>query len=181
MKQKCVQFHTIKSYYNTLKILKKEGFEIVFADRFCRLDLNLLTIEEQISWLETIEKDNKPMDKTLKKYAEDIENTFQSLIGFRKLTKNLIKSYRANPSSFETSKKYEQFIKTRDELRTKIDVQSLFFWWNDNMTLHRGIRCSCIVAKKGTSLVRYLSFQADPIVTLFTTSKNLKSSLEKKF
>ena len=44
------------------------------------------------------------------------------------------------------------------------------------------IRCSCIIARKGDDIVRYLEFQKDPIVTITgPKAANLKSSLEKKF
>ncbi len=182
MKQKCVQFHTIKSYYNTLKILKKEEFEILFSDTTADIDFESLTIEEQISWIETMENDQKHYDKFLKKHAGKFDDFFESVMDFRKQTVDLVKSYRNNPSSYKTSEKFEHFIKMRKKISNGINLNTLFFLGNEIFRDHMKVRCSCIIAKKGTNIARYLSFQKDPIVTLIgPKAKNLKSYLEKKF
>jgi len=60
--------------------------------------------------------------------------------------------------------------------------------WKSCVTIDHGIirqskiRCSILIAKTGTDVVRYLSFLNDPIISITgVNAKNLKSTLEKKF
>ena len=181
MKQKYVQFHTSKSYKETLDIFKKEKIEIIFRSASANIYFADLTVEEQISWIETREKYLKYCDQFLKKYNGQFENLYQNVISFRTLTKELITSYRTNPSSYKTSEKYEQFNKKREQL-SKIDYNAMYNVWTLYFRNNPFVYCSCIIAKKGTNYVRYLSFRKDPIVTIIgSKSTDLKLTLEKKF
>jgi len=70
----------------------------------------------------------------------------------------------------------------REKISRGINLYTLYHLWLNLFRDHLTIYCSCIIAKKENNIVRYLSFEKDPIVTLFgAKSKKLKSSLEKKF
>ena len=182
MQQKCIQFHTLKSFPQTLKIFEKEKLEIIFRSQNTHIDFADLTIEEQISWIETREKRMQRCDKFLKKHSGKFENLFESLTDLRKQTKELVKLYRSNPLSYKTSEKYEQFSEERKKLVEKYDYNALYdllsHYFHDSLSVY----CSCIIAKKGNNVVRYLSFKKDPIVTIMgSKASGLKSSLESKF
>jgi len=51
MQQQCVYFHTGKNTEETAKILKQQGWEIIYKSNNDDIDFNTLTEEEQISWL----------------------------------------------------------------------------------------------------------------------------------
>ena len=182
MKQKCVQFHTSKSFAQTLKIFKKEKLEIIFYNPLVKFYLEELTIEEQISWIEANQKDTADFDRFLKKHSEKFENFVNKIIEVRKQTKELVKLYRDNPSSYKTSEKYEQMIKSKKKLNDDFNFNLLYYYWYNHLQEDIKISCSCIIAKKGTTVVRYLEFKTDPVVTITgPKAANLKSSLEKKF
>ncbi len=185
MQQKCLQFHTSKSFPQTLKILEKEKLEIIFQSTRCRIDFTELTVEEQISWIEEREKYMKRCDELLKKNRGKYESYFEGIISFRAQTKELLKLHKHSPSSYKTSEKYEQFIKKGKKLRESFDFMRLFVYlsdFSDQIPLRTEVTCSCIIAKKGTNLVRYLSFERDPIVTIIgSKASSLKSTLEKQF
>ena len=183
MQQKCIQFHTLKSFPQTLEIFEKEKLEIIFRSQNTHIDFADLTIEEQISWIQTREKKYmQRCDKFLKRHSGKFENLFESLTDLRKQTKELVKLYRSNPLSYKTSEKYEQFNEERKKLVEKYDYNALYdllvHHFHDGLSVY----CSCIIARKGNNVVRYLSFKKDPIVTIMgSKASGLKSSLESKF
>ena len=182
MQQKCIQFHTLKSFPQTLKIFEKEKLEILFRQEGTHINFSDLTIEEQISWIETREKRMQRCDKFLKKHSGKSENLFESLTDLRKQTKELVKLYRSNPLSYKTSEKYEQFSEERKKLVGKYDYNALYDLLSHHFHDSLSVYCSCIIAKKGNNVVRYLSFKKDPIVTIMgSKASGLKSSLESKF
>ena len=182
MQQKCLQFHTSKSFPQTLKILEKEKLEIIFQSNRCQIDFTELTVEEQISWIEEREKDMNRCDEFLKMNRGKYESYFESIIGFREQTKELLKLHKHSPSSYETSEKYEQFIKAREKLNGTWDFLKLYAFLSHQIPSGTIAVCSCIIAKKGTNLVRYLSFESDPIVTIIgSKASDLKTSLKSKF
>ena len=182
MKQKCVQFHTSKSFAQTLKIFKKEKLEIIFYNPLVKFYLEELTIEEQISWIEANQKDTADFDRFLKTQSGKVENMVNNMMEVRKQTKELVKLYRDNPSSYKTSEKYEQMIKSKKKLNDDFNFNLLYYYWYDHLKENINVSCSCIIAKKGTTVVRYLEFKRDPVVTITgPKAANLKSSLEKKF
>jgi len=166
MLQKCIQFHTSKSFPQTLKILKKEKLEILFHSERIRLDFTELTVEEQITWIQTRERYLRRSDEFLKQHNGKFENLFDSLKDLRTQTKELVKLYRSDPLSYKTSEKYEQFNKAREQLRKKYDYDALYDLLSHHFHEGLSVYCSCIIAKKGNNLVRYLSFKRDPIITI---------------
>ena len=182
MKQKCVQFHTGKSFSQTLEIFKKEKLEIIFHNPHIRFYFEELTIEEQISWIEVNQKETAYYDRYLKKHGGKFENFINKIIEVRKQTKELVKLFRDNPSSYKTSEKYEQMIKSKKKLNDDFNFNLLYYFWYNHLQEDIKVSCSCIIAKKGTTVVRYLEFKTDPVVTITgPKAANLKSSLEKKF
>ena len=182
MQQKCLQFHTSKSFPQTLKILEKEKLEIIFQSTSCDIDFTELTVEEQISLTEERENDMKRCDELLKKNRGKYESYFESMISYRDQTKELLKLHMHSPSSNKTSEKYVQFIKAREKLNGAYDLLSLYAYLSNQIPLMTQATCSCIIAKKGTNLVRYLSFESDPIVTIIgSKASDLKTTLESKF
>lgn len=181
MQQKCFQFHTSKSFPQTLKILEKEKLEIIFQSNRCQIDFTELTIEEQISWIEEREKDMNRCDELLKKHRGKYESYFESIISFREQTKELLKLHKRSPSSYKTSEKYDQLIKARKKLSGTWDSLRLYAYLSHQIPT-TSAACSCILAKKGTNLIRYLSFESDPIVTIIGSKASyLKLTLESKF
>src|SRR3972149_9302656 len=151
MQQKCLQFHTSKSFHETLKILEKEKLEIIFQSTSCRISFTELTMEEKISWIEEREKDMTRCDEFLKNHSGKFDSFFESMMDFRKQSKELVNLHKSSPTSYKTSEKYEQFIKARDKLRGKWDFLALYDIWVDHLRFSRSIvSCSCIIAKKGT-------------------------------
>jgi len=182
MKQKCVQFHTGKSFTQILEIFKKEKLEIIFHNPHIIFYLGELTIEEQISWIEANQKETAYYDRFLKKHSGKFENFVNKIIEVRKQTKELVKLYRDNPSSYKTSEKYEQMIKSKKKLNEDFNLNSLYLLWINHLQNDAKIICSCIIAKKGTTVVRYLEFETDPVITITgPKAASLKSSLEKKY
>jgi len=182
MQQKYLQFHTSKSFSQTLEILEKEKLEIIFQSNECRIDFTELTIEEQISWIEANEEHMKHYDMFFKKQGGNLESYFESIMDFRKQTKELVKLHRNNPSSYKTSEKYDQFIKAWEKVKGKYDFRPVYHYSQEYLKPNVRVSCSCIIAKKGTNLVRYLSFESDPIVTIIgSKASDLKTSLKSKF
>jgi len=182
MKQKCVQFHTSKSFAQTLKIFKKEKLEIIFYNPLVKFYLEELTIEEQISWIEANQKDTADFDRFLKTQSGKVENMVNNMMEVRKQTKELVKLYRDNPSSYKTSEKYEQMIKSKKKLNEDFNFNLLYYFWYNHLQEDIKVSCSCVIAKKGTTVVRYLEFKTDPVITITgPKASSLKSSLEKKF
>jgi len=182
MQQKCIQFHTSKSFPQTLKIFEKEKLEIILHAERTYIDFADLTIGEQISWIKTREKRMQRCDKFLKKHSGKFENLFECLTDLRKQTKELLKLYKSNPLGYKTSEKYEQFIEERKKLVEKYDYGALYDLLSDHFHDGLSVYCSCIIARKENNVVRYLAFKKDPIVTIMGSNVfGLKSSLESKF
>ena len=181
MQQKCLQFHTSKSFDETLKILEKEKLEIIFKSNNCYINFVELTTDEQISWIEEEEKDMEDCDNFLKKNSGKYDSFFESIADFREQTKELVKLYQSNPSSSKISEKYEQFIKARENLNITW-ISGLSPLWTYHLRPKASVNCSCIIAMKGTNFVRCLAFETDSILTIAGhNATNLKSTLEKKF
>lgn len=193
MKQKYVQFHTEKSYRQTLEIFKKEKLEIVFQSNRCTINIEDLSIEELVSHLETKKKDEKQWNDFVNHARERFDIFVEYLVDFKKQTKEFVKLYRNDPKSYNASEKYEQFMMAKKKLRGchifHSNEISGISWYgtflsmmNTLLPLEQEIYCSCIIAKKEKSLVRYVSFLRDPIVTITGPKPNLlKLTLEKKF
>ena len=182
MLQKSVSFHTSKSFPQSLEILKKARLEILFHAEGIHFDFMELTVEEQISWLQTREKFLRRSDEFLKKHSGNFENLFDSLKDLRKQTKELIKLYRSRPLNYQTSEKYEQFNKARQQLMKKYDYEPLYDLLSHHFRDGLSVYCSCIIAKKGNNLVRYLSFKRDPIITIQgPESRAMKAILTTRF
>ena len=182
MLQKTIQFHTSKSFPQTLKIFNKEKLEIIFHSERLHMNFMDLTLEEQISWIKTREKYLRHSDEFLKKHSGKFENLFDSLRDLRTQTKELLELYKTEPLSYKTSEKYEQFNRERKQLMEKYDYNALYDLLSHHFRDGLSVYCSCIIARKGPNLVRYLSFKRDPIVTIIgSKASDLKTSLESKF
>jgi len=73
-------------------------------------------------------------------------------------------------------------IKSKKKLNEDFNLMSLYLLWFNHIKNDIRVICSCIIAKKGTNVVRYLEFETDPVITITgPKAASLKSSLEKKF
>ena len=187
MQQQTIYLHTEKNIEQTEKILKSDGFEIVLKSDSVQLTISDLTKEELDCWKEFFGKKLNEFLKICDKQDDYIEKFRETRKQVNEKIKKFVDSFNENPQSFETSTIYEQIDKKLYQIsRTTLYAGD----FNDMTSLHydvpefRLISCSCIVAKKGSNVIRYLGFKAfpDPIITFSgPEAKKLKSSLEKMF
>lgn len=181
MQQKLVYLHTDKNLKETEEILKQQGMEIILKCDSIHLHFSDMTEEEQLSYLKTIEGDLEHKADRLEIFDKELEIFIKRGNSFSKIFKenfNLIKNSR----NTETIKRFKdaqiKFIKLYrlTSILTDYGFHSGYLEFNEN------VRCSCIIAKMGSDVIRYLEFKNDPVLT-FTgpNATSLKSSLEKQF
>jgi len=181
MKQQCIYLHTTKDLAETEEILKNEGMQIVFQSDDAEIKFSDMIEEEKIGWLKSMQEDldGQISDMELNRKAYQlginfIEKKFVDVL-------NLLKDDNYSNVD-EKCKKIVEEMSEIDQHYYKMGD------WKCCVTIDHGIirqskiRCSCLIAKTGTDVVRYLSFLNDPILSITGPhATNLKSSLEKKF
>jgi len=181
MKQQCIYLHTTKDLAETETILKNEGMQIVFQSDDAEIKFSDMIEEEKISWLKSMQEDldGQISDMELNRKAYQlginfIEKKFVDVL-------NLLKDDNYSNVD-EKCKKIVEEMSEIDQHYYKMGD------WKSCVTIDHGIirqskiRCSILIAKTGTDVVRYLSFLNDPILSITGPhATNLKSSLEKNF
>jgi len=183
MEQKLEYFHTNKDLKQTKEILTKEGIEIILSSNTMYINISEMTEEEQNVWIKLMRED-------LEDAVEDVEifyrklhrffknkNTFPT--NFRKMLAELDKSNNSLPSE-----KHRSLIDQLNDFEHSARRISYYenFRAHDVRRFGGSIRCSCIIAKKGNDIIRYLEFLKDPVVTIKgPNASHLKSTLESKF
>jgi len=178
MEQKLVYLHTDKNLKETEEILKQQGMEIILISDSLQLNFSDMTKEEQLSYLKTLEA--------------DLEDTADQLVMLDKeilaRKKSFSKEYRKILISLKHSGKTDT-IKHFQHLQVKFkkiryldhELSQLSYRSRD-LDLYESIECSCLIAKMGTDVIRYLEFKKDPVLTITgPNATNLKSTLESKF
>lgn len=181
MQQKLVYLHTEKNLEQTEEILRQQGMEIILKTNRMRLSFSELTEEEQYGYLKTV-IDN------LEQTADQLELYDKQLEIFTKRGKSYAKAFREFCDSYKNSKNkdvIQRYIEMKKGLKK---IQIVAYQLSDlryearDIGFDDGIRCSCIIAKMGTEIIRYLSFKHDPVLTITgPNATNLKSNLESKF
>ena len=181
MKQQCIYLHTTKDLAETETILKNEGMQIVFQSDDAEIKFSDMTEEEKISWL-------KSMHEDLDVQIIDMESNrtaFQLEINFIEKKFVDVVNLLKDDNYSNVDEKYKKIVKEMSEIDQHYYKTGD---WRNCVTIDHGIirqsklRCSCLIAKTGTDVVRYLSFLNDPILTITgKNATNLKSSLEGKF
>lgn len=185
MKQQSVYLHTKKELGYTINILKEQGMEIIFKSSNADLQFSDLTSEEKASFIEIMAEDLSEHlkyfekgDKDVKKLEKKLQSYWSESVAFGKLL-------RSNPNDYKTNEKYASFSKMNLAFGHSADRRSMRYYrsmsYYEPLSL-RNIRCSVLLAKKGTETVRYVSFLKDPVLTITgPKAAKLKSSLESKF
>jgi len=182
MQQQSVYFHTTKNLSESKEILEQEEIQIILKTNSLYLKLEDLTEEEQKSWLKGIKNDLEDAADGIDIFYKQLKRFHSQKEEFPKNLRNLIE--QLPDSDFVLSDSHRKII--QDLADFEYDTRHLSYFNNirsrDISRIDQSIRCSCIIARKGDDLVRYLEFLRDPVVTI--TGKNaakLKSVLEKKF
>jgi len=184
MKQQTVCLHTKKELGLANKILKEEGMEIIFKSSNAYLQFSDLTSEEKASFIEIMTEDLSVHLKYLEKGYEDIKKLEKKLQSYWSEAVAFGKLLRSNPNDYKTNEKYASFSKKslafgHPEERSWTRHRNMRYY--EPISL-RDVRCSVLLAKKGTETVRYVSFLKDPVLTITgPKAAKLKSSLESKF
>jgi len=184
MKQQTVYLHTKKELGHTINILKEQGMEIIFKSSNAYLQFSDLTSEEKASFIEIIAEDLSEHLKYLEKGDEDIKKLEKKLQSYWSEAVAFGKLLRSNPNDYKTNEKYASFSKMNltfghPEERSWTRHRNMRYFEPISLV---DIRCSVLLAKKGTETVRYVSFLKDPVLTITgPKAAKLKSSLESKF
>ena len=180
MEQKLVHLHTEKELKETEEILKQQGMEIILKTDYLSLDFFDMTEEEQVSYLKTL-------DEQLEDSAVQLEIQ-EKEIALVASKKSLTKKYRELLKSYDNSNnadKIKLFPRLREEYY-KVQKRGHILYdishRSREIRLDRRITCSCLIAKMGTEIIRYLAFNHDPVLTIKgPNATSLKSSLQSKF
>lgn len=186
MKQECVFFHTEKSLREAKNILKNEKMQIVFRSDNVQLKLSDLTEEEKISW-------GKFQDERIFRNLQRIRDWEQEWSASFKNSKSI---YDETVHLMKELRKKGNLTKMKQILKEKLGkhmrsgkISQLFsaqYFMDEipDILDSNEIHCSCIVAKQGDNIVRYLKFleNEDPVITITgPKASSLKLSIEGKF
>jgi len=182
MQQQCVSLHTNKDLKETEQILQKERMEILLKTDEMFINFSDMTDEEKISWIKLMRED-------LDNVVDDMEIFYHKIERFNKKKHTSPEDFRKMLDSLDMSKAivldeaHQNIIRELFVLENETRHLSFFARYRSrNEDFGNGIRCSCIIARKGTEVVRYLEFQKDPVVTFSgPNARKLKSTLENKF
>ena len=183
MEQKLVYLHTDKNLEEAKQILEQEEMEILLKTDTMYIDFSDMTEEEQSSWIKLMRDD-------LEDAVDDLEIFYRKIQLFNKKNytspENVRKMFEALSKSndYVLSQAHIDLIREIVEFGRKTKHISYFtrFETHNVKKFGEAIRCSCIIARKGTDIVRYLEFLKDPILTINgPNATSLKSSLEKQF
>jgi len=181
MQQQLVYLHTEKNLYETEEILKQQGMEIILKTNSMSIYFSDMTDEEQISFLKTLEEDLEVTVEMLDIQDRHIEILARHGNSFSKDYREILKSLKFSKN--EDAIKQFQVIKKK--LRKSQRLAESFSDLRNRVRflgLTDSVSCSCLIAKNGTDIIRYLSFEQDPVLTITgPNATNLKSSLEKQF
>ena len=181
MQQQLVYLHTDKNLEETEEILKQQGMEIILRSNSLSLNFSDMTEEEQVGYLKTIEVDMQNAADKLELQEKQIEILARKGNSFSKELREIFNSLKNS----RNTNRIKHFQYLQEEFRK---VQGLVSSIEDlryrsrDIRLNDSIRCSCLIAKMGTDVIRYLSFEEDPVLTITgPNATNLKSTLESKF
>ena len=181
MSQQCVYFHTEKTLKETEEILKQQGMEIILKTDSLRLNFSDMTEEEQLSYLKTLVADLEHTCDRLELQEKELEIVARQGISFSKEFReicNKIKNSRATDTIKRFQHLQEEYLKIRRLVITVPDLRNT----RSELVFNERVRCSCLIAKMGTDVIRYLAFENDPIITINGPKANeLKSTLEQSF
>jgi len=187
MKQECVFFHTEKSPKETEKILKNEKMQVIFKSENAQLRLKDMTEEEKISWQNFQDEQMASYLKRIKELRDDWKTHFENFESRYNEFSNCLESYRKEGNRAEINKaireKFGENIR-HGSMRELYLIERLMEGDVPNILDNSEIHCSCIVAKQGENIVRYLKFleNKDPILTITgPRADNLKTSIRGKF
>jgi len=181
MQQQLVYLHTEKNLEETEEILKQQGMEIVLKTNNMHIYFSDMTEEEQISYLKTIEEDLEVTADMLDIQDRQIEILARHGNSFSKDYREIIKSLKFSKNE-DTVKKFQIIEKKLRKVQRLAEAISDLRYRARVLGLNDIVRCSCLIAKNGTDIIRYLSFKQDPVLTINgPNATNLKSTLESKF
>jgi len=182
MQQKLVYLHTEKNLEDTKEILKQQGMEIILKTKYLSLSFSDLTEEEQLSYLKTLEPHLEYTADQLEMQEKQIDILARKGNSLSKRVRELLNSLNT-PNNTDKIKLFQDLLEEDKKiLNLGFKISEIGQNSRDIHHLDRRIECSCLIAKMGTDVIRYLAFKNDPIITI--TGPNaitLKSTLEKSF
>jgi len=183
MQQQCVSLHTNKDLAETEQIFENEDMEILLKTNEMFINFSDMTDEEKISWIKLMRED-------LHIAVDDMEIFYRKIERFNKKKHISPEDFRKMLDSLDMSKAIVLDEAHQNLIRELVifenESRHVSFYVNGRTLIverfGEGIRCSCIIARKGTDVVRYLEFLKDPVVTFTGPNANkLKSTLQSKF
>ncbi len=186
MKQDCVCLKTTKSLNKTERIIKKMGMDIILKTDSLDLMVRYLTPEERIAWLESLEKE---MKRNMKEQEED----WAIIQGLRAKTKQFAEALSQILGTAKEDTNYD-YMGAIESLRHKIKIEIDEDRDIETVILRRGLEflphgllygtnevsCSCLIAKKGQNLLRYIAIERDPLITIQgPEAQSIKKVLER--
>ena len=182
MSQQSVCFHTEKNLCEAEEILAKEKIEIIVRSSTMYLNFSQLTPEEQNGWIKSVDEDLEDAVDEVTRYYNKLERFYKKTKSFPLQIREMMNELRKSENLPITDRHKHLIQKLMDFSRETQHLSYYSRYRLRDIRLDDRIRCSCIIARKGNDIVRYLEFQKDPIVTITgPKAANLKSSLEKKF
>jgi len=181
MEQKLVYLHTDKNLEETEEILKKQGMEIILFTDTLYLNFSDMTEEEQLSYLKTLEADFEDTADQLEIQDKEIQIIARKGYSFSKGFREILNSLK-NSKNTDAIKHFQHLQDELEKIRHLSYSLSHLGQRARSVHLIEKIHCSCLIAKMGTDIIRYLAFKNDPVLTITgPNAHNLKSTLESKF
>jgi len=186
MQQQYICLNTSKNIDEIEKTVKQLGMEVILKSKYASIDVHDLTNEERSAWVDSLEMELDRILESLPRFSKTLEYVAKSGKKYADEIRALLKQYSENP---------------RKELLDKINMLNTIAF--EELKDHRGlspeastmmryiayptigvsssVSVSCMIAKKGESVVRYISIlhNNDPIVTIMgPDAQTLKQALE---
>ncbi len=184
MQQECLYFHTEKIMDETNDILQNEGMEIIFKADSIWLDYNELNEAEKSCWIISVERYLESNLNSVKESEIDVELFIEQNKSVKKSLIEIINLLK-NSVDQSLSGKYDQLFKEMYVYNKKLKQFDQYGRRGLNFSrlgINSQVSCSCLIAKQGNNIVRYLSFEDDPVLSITgPEANNLKSTLESKF
>jgi len=156
--------------------------EIIVKSNTMYLNFSQLTPEEQNGWIKSVGEDLEDAVDEVTRFYNRLERFYKKTKSFPLQIREMMNELRKSENLPITDRHKHLIQKLMDFSHETQHLSYYSRYRIRDIRLDDRIRCSCIIARKGNDIVRYLEFQKDPIVTIKgPNASNLKLTLEKKF
>ena len=181
MEQKCLYLHTAKNLDETEKILRAEDIQIIFKSQNAEMNFFDLTDGEWVSWFDTLRDELSVQISNFKVVRIKVNKQFE-------IIEKALTKLHSITSDINYQSVHDKFEDVFEEVLS-IDKKELFFTPIWRPQVHLGLQfidskipCSCIIAKSGNNVIRYLSFLNDPVLSIRgPNATELQKKLADKF